>query len=864
MNEAKTMKRISLFLLLIGVVSILKADPPDPPLGKRWIFNPLFSEEFNGTSLDLTKWYDHHPSWIGRAPGLFLPSQVSVANGYMTIRGEKMASDTVITHWDGRKEIYNIKAGAVVSRSLDAYFGYYECRFKAAKTTMSTTFWMSTRKGYPGPEPCGDRYGLELDIQECIGREGPFDGAWFASGMNSNSHYWYTGCDGIKHDYRAEGVEIESESLASEDFNTYGGWWQDESNVVYYFNNGEGVASKFYDGITDKPFDRPMGINLVSETYPFPWIELPNDEELADSTKNICYYDWVRSYLLVDVDSVIPREPLLINGDFEEGYFKGWRSWGSSEVVSSGAYEGNYCAALADGGSMVQSVELKPNTRYSLSAVTRSESGTTTFGIRTNTGNPEILTSVEINHADYQLTELEFTTGSVTSINVFVETTPGNTAASFDNIVLSTADEETIVFQEKVESPEKPGVLANSEELDFLLRYQSRADRELFLEILDDSGSPVDQALYPALGGFGKKDVTLPLDSLLVHGKSYTVRIYIRPLEAADNASAYSSDEFTFVVRDPAQVTCTIKDGLRGTLLPGAEIEIGELSGVSDQTGQVIFQEVPSQVQSLHVSAEGYHPIRNQEILIQNDTAFTVMLSPMEYRVLLYVRDAVSGQVLPGAEIAIGDNRYTTGGSGSSIVILPYGPNAVRTEAGRYVTTTDTILVTGQYTIDLLVYKEFARVKFSIRLDGAYLKDAQVTLGLQSQLTTSKGEATFDSIAVNRVLEYRVSKEGTTWWIDSSSFYADTTLQLKLNSSGMSVYSANSITLYPNPAGNQLRIKNHAGNSKFTIVSMEGVELLQGYVADEDPINSAQLPPGNYLLSIQSKQKRLILPFQKL
>ena len=76
-----TMKNYIALLLILSMGMALKADPPKPPLGKRWVINPHFSDEFNGTQLDNTKWYDHHPKWMGREPGLFLPSQVSVKNG---------------------------------------------------------------------------------------------------------------------------------------------------------------------------------------------------------------------------------------------------------------------------------------------------------------------------------------------------------------------------------------------------------------------------------------------------------------------------------------------------------------------------------------------------------------------------------------------------------------------------------------------------------------------------------------------------------------------------------------------------------------------------------------------------------------
>ncbi len=267
--------------------------PPKPPVGKRWVLNPDFSDEFNGSELDKTKWLDHHPTWKGRAPGLFLPSQVSVKDGYLQLKGGKMEKDTMVGNQN-----FNIKGAAVVSKKT-ALFGYYECRVKAAATTMSTTFWFSGGGGI-GPKGC-DRYHQEWDIQECIGREGEFKGKYFASGMHSNAHYWYTECNGKRHDYRAAQVRYEDNEVASKEFHTYGGWWRDEISASYYYDNREPKHQRFFDSITKAPMDKPMFMRLVHETYPFPWIALPTDEELADDTKNTVYYDWVRGYKLIDL-----------------------------------------------------------------------------------------------------------------------------------------------------------------------------------------------------------------------------------------------------------------------------------------------------------------------------------------------------------------------------------------------------------------------------------------------------------------------------------------------------------------------------------------------------------------------------------
>ncbi|NJB83524.1 family 16 glycosylhydrolase [Wenyingzhuangia aestuarii] len=287
-----------LFVFVCGISVQAQSGPPEPPIGKRWVMNPDFSDEFNGDKLDASKWYDYHPKWKGREPGLFLASQVSVKNGYMQIKGEKLKKDTIVKAY-GRELTFNIAGGAVVSKKA-AFLGYYECRVKAAATTMSTTFWFSTDGVEKGPNGC-DKYGQEWDIQECIGRSGDFLGNHFANGMNSNGHFWYTDCNKKKHDLRAPAVKFHHNELASKDFHVYGGWWKNEKQASFYYDDREPKHMKFYDQVVGKPFNRPMYMRMVSETYPFPWIELPTDKELADPTKNTVYYDWVRGYDLVDV-----------------------------------------------------------------------------------------------------------------------------------------------------------------------------------------------------------------------------------------------------------------------------------------------------------------------------------------------------------------------------------------------------------------------------------------------------------------------------------------------------------------------------------------------------------------------------------
>ncbi len=291
---------------------------PLPPAGKRWIVNEQFSDEFNGTELDQTKWIDHHPTWKGRYPALFKPENVSMRDGYLRLKGSVLDKPEPIKYNDSLANFY-AGGAAVVSRTQEAHFGYYECSFKANQLTLSSTFWFSTRgkqASTEGTQPKGapaGRFSQELDVCECVGKVGDYSGKFFSQGMNSNIHYWFSPTEGKRQDVRVKDVrlKIEDGSLPRDGFNTYGVWWRDEENASFYLNNGQESHRNFIGKAQGKSWKEPydhkfrftqtMGMNLVVETYPYPWIPLPTLDELRDDTRNTTLYDWVRAYLLVDV-----------------------------------------------------------------------------------------------------------------------------------------------------------------------------------------------------------------------------------------------------------------------------------------------------------------------------------------------------------------------------------------------------------------------------------------------------------------------------------------------------------------------------------------------------------------------------------
>lgn len=302
-------------LLAFQVIAV----PPEPELGQRWVLNHQYSDEFNGNSLDESKWRDYFLQWQGRSPAKFMPEAVSVGGGNLQIK------NGVLSPAQGD---YYIQGGAVQSLEKTAHFGYYEASFKASKITMSTTFWMSNSKEIVdfvtkksnGVNCPNDKFSQELDIAESIG--GTFNsGDNFRTQMNFNTHYRYIDCNSSPETFYSKGNNaVEGSGMSAdaslgdkeswEAFHTYAVNWKDANEFDFYVNNN--FAGKVFASIevVDEPFPRPMGINMVTETYNWA-TPYPTTAELNNDAINTSYYDWVRSYENIDVDETVSNNTVV-------------------------------------------------------------------------------------------------------------------------------------------------------------------------------------------------------------------------------------------------------------------------------------------------------------------------------------------------------------------------------------------------------------------------------------------------------------------------------------------------------------------------------------------------------------------------
>jgi len=187
--------------------------------------------------------------------------------------------------------------GAIVRSKATARQGqFYECRMKANKTIMSSTFWISFKQNCN----TGPVRKLELDIQECVGR------------THSNTATWAENWDNIyasntwRHDRACDtevtgAIQAPAKTILEEKNNSryfvYGCWWKSPTEILFYLDG------ELSHSITNPPadFDLEGHITMAIETYDWnPVDEAGSIFETASFDDLTTKYDWIRTWKLED------------------------------------------------------------------------------------------------------------------------------------------------------------------------------------------------------------------------------------------------------------------------------------------------------------------------------------------------------------------------------------------------------------------------------------------------------------------------------------------------------------------------------------------------------------------------------------
>ncbi len=226
----------------------------------KWHLVKEFSDEFNGTALDKTKWMDTRHYTIGNAPARALPENIVVKDGMAQI----------ITKYDpnmpsGRveprgPEYHSFSVGRIFSKDVFRY-GYLEIRAKIQPTSFNNAFWLY---GVGEDKKTGEVTCPEIDIFELAGKS-------FAHTYSYNMALHNVTRKPYKHYVYARNWK--SDFKFSDDFHVYGLEWTPK--VIRYFIDGS-LVREFK--IQKNLWDMPMRVHFDSIPH-FDWFGVPDPKD---------------------------------------------------------------------------------------------------------------------------------------------------------------------------------------------------------------------------------------------------------------------------------------------------------------------------------------------------------------------------------------------------------------------------------------------------------------------------------------------------------------------------------------------------------------------------------------------------------
>ncbi len=240
-----------------GIASPAWADPPGSS------YRLVFADEFNGTTLDSSKWSAASPGWtMPNSASTATASDVSVANGVLTLSANRPSSTG------------SFSSGSISSYNKYSFTGgYVEARIQLPSTPGSWPAFWGLYTGWPP----------EADIMEY-----PLTTDGGTSGLPNNKYntnYHYTNSSG--NAAAGAGVVTTSGNLAGT-WHTFGMQWTTNTSVAFYLD-GTKVSSYASSSVSQMAY-----MYMILDYAVGGWPGMPSLAQWPVGHVDQTLVDWVR------------------------------------------------------------------------------------------------------------------------------------------------------------------------------------------------------------------------------------------------------------------------------------------------------------------------------------------------------------------------------------------------------------------------------------------------------------------------------------------------------------------------------------------------------------------------------------------
>jgi beta-glucanase (GH16 family) len=242
---------------LLAVAVFVSTCHAGPPSTSKW--NLVFSDEFNGSVLDTSKWTPDNgptqptPAWLAQYLSTRWADNVAVSDGicHLVIRKQERVKGVPWT------------AASISTAQFSQQYGYFEARIRyAGGSGVNNAFWLDT-----GGVDSETGQHFEIDINE----------GHYPAEVNINYHIWSGETD------HPDAKKLSRTEDLSQDFHVYGLEWNAQE-LVWYIDDKEIWRQPITTG--------PGQTKVILGTMVMLWAGPVNDS-LANKSMDV---DWVHVY----------------------------------------------------------------------------------------------------------------------------------------------------------------------------------------------------------------------------------------------------------------------------------------------------------------------------------------------------------------------------------------------------------------------------------------------------------------------------------------------------------------------------------------------------------------------------------------
>lgn len=224
-----------------------------------WVINPTFTDEFEDNSLNAERWHPTNPTWRGRHPTQFHPSNHSLEDGELVMRINQHGDEKL--RWG-----YTHSSGYIKSKQTILY-GYFEMEAKLMDAPWVSGFWLYNHERH---------WWTEIDICEnCPGVEAN------RQDLNSNVHVFYSPPEhGDVKDHFSITKKYYFPMELQKDYHVWGLEWN--KDVIRFFIDGV-----LFREVENTHWHQPLSINVNNESNK--WFGAIPDENRENEEYRVKY-----------------------------------------------------------------------------------------------------------------------------------------------------------------------------------------------------------------------------------------------------------------------------------------------------------------------------------------------------------------------------------------------------------------------------------------------------------------------------------------------------------------------------------------------------------------------------------------------